>query len=70
MLRAEDRRQRDAVRRRQAIDDVGEAAVDRRMVADDADALAAQASRVEQDVGSEANGGGGEDAMPPLSRFP
>ena len=40
VLRAEDRRQRDVWRCRQAVDDVQEAAIEGRVIADDANARA------------------------------
>ena len=58
MLRAEDRAERHAVGRGQPIDDVREPAIDRRVIADDADARPAEPPRLQQPVGSQPDGGG------------
>ena len=57
VLRAEDRRQCQVVGRCQPIDDVDEAAIERGVVADDADASAVQTRRGEQKIGSEPDHG-------------
>ena len=56
MLRAEDGRQAHSGGFREPIDDVPEGVADRRMIADNADAGAAEARRRKQDVGAETNG--------------
>jgi hypothetical protein len=55
MLRAENSRQRDAFSRRDAVDDMPEPAIDRRVVADDANAGALQPVRGEKKIRSETN---------------
>jgi hypothetical protein len=56
VLRAEHRGERHAFGGVEAIDDVPEVVVYRRVVADDADAQAAKAAGAEQDVGAESHG--------------
>src|SRR5207247_1669107 len=55
VLRAEDGAQPGAVVRCEAVHDVPEATVDRRVIADDADPRSAQPAGVEQNLGSESN---------------
>ena len=58
VLRAENRRKCDAFRGHGPVDDMDEAAIDRRMVTDDADSGTYQTIGGEENVGTEADGGG------------